>query len=338
MRSALALLAVALASLAARSQILPDGDCAGVYWDLTATFASGDRVYARVLVTRAGPTDRNAAAMGYWIDRDGARTPFQNGRSEGDFELTTAGDRIRIGSTRLELGDRITVFEVDNDKRGVKLRLELAIPRSAATPIFPDDPQVDLLGLGHPTTAHVWRTGMAAARELTGFATLVRTRHRACESERSAQRVEVHRLPPGGASLLIHERLVDGTGRSWLGWRGERGALQTLRPETVALEDWRAEGEGPPLPHRLRPIGGAVSGEVAVGAAQLSIDPLDALPRLVRMLYWFGARPRRIWADATSELAASSSGALPRGAAIASFSFLRPPEDPSASPSRDSGG
>ena len=79
-------------------------------------------------------------------------------------------------------------------------------------------------------------------------------------------------------------------------------------------------------------------GEVAVGAAQLSIDPLDALPRLVRMLYWFGARPRRIWADATSELAVSASEALPRGAAIASFSFLRPPDDPSPSQSRDSGG
>jgi hypothetical protein len=335
---ALALSALSLAAHGARAQIVPDGDCAGVYWDLTAAFASGDRVYARVLVTRAGPTDRNAAGMGYWIDRDGTQTRFQNGRSEGDFELTAAGDRIRIGSTRLELGDRTTVFEVDNDKRGVKLRLALeATPRSA-TPIFPGDPQVDLLGLGRHTTARVWRTGMAAPRELTGFTTLVRTRHRACESERSAQRVDVHRLPPGGASLLIHERLVDGTQRSWLGWRGERGELRTLRPEAVALEDWRAEGDGPPLPHRLRPTGGALTGEVAVGATQLSIDPLDALPRLVRMLYWFGARPRRIWADATSELAASASEALPRGAAIASFSFLRPPEDPSPSQSRDSGG
>ena len=70
------------------------------------------------------------------------------------------------------------MFEVDNDKRGVKLRLALeATPRSAATPIFPGDPQVDLIGLGRPTTARVWRTGMAAPRELRGFATLVRTRH-----------------------------------------------------------------------------------------------------------------------------------------------------------------
>jgi hypothetical protein len=333
---------LSIAGPPARAQILPDGDCAGVYWDLTAAFKSGDRVYARVLVTRAGPTDRNAAGVGYWIDRNGTQTRFQNGRSEGDFELTAAGDRIRIGSTRLELGAAATVFEVDNDKRGVKLRLALeATPQSAATPIFPGDPEVDLLVLGRATTARAWRTGMAAPRELRGFATLVRTRHRACESERSAQRVDVHRLPPGGASLLIHEQLVDGTERSWLGWRVTRGSetgMKTLRPETVALEDWRAEGDGTRLPHRLRPIGGALAGEVAVGTAQLSIDPLAALPRVVRMLYWFGARPRRIWADATSELTAGASEALPRGAAIASFSFLRPPEDPSPSQSRDSGG
>jgi hypothetical protein len=104
------------------------------------------------------------------------------------------------------------------------------------------------------------------------------------------------------------------------------------------LEDWRPEPEGPPLPHRLRPVGGDLRGAIAIGAAQLSVDPLEALPRLVRMLYWFGTRPRRVWADATSELGAGDTALLPRGAAIASFSFLRPPSDASASRASDSGG
>jgi len=341
-RVRLALLALALAAPGARAQLLPDGDCAGVYWDITAAFRSGDRVYARVLVTRAGPGDRSAAGLGYWLDPDGTQTRFQNGRGEGDFEISESGDHIRIGSTRLELGDHTTVFEVDNDKRGVKVRLVLeATPRSAASAIFAGDPQVDLLGLGRHTSARVWRTGMAAPRELLGFATIVRTRHRACESERSAQRVDVHRLPPGGASLLIYERLADGSERSWLGWRIAHGSgvgLQTLRPDAVALEDWSAADGGTPLPHRLRPVGGDLRGEVVIGAERLSVDPLDALPRLLRMLYWFGTRPRRIWADATSDLASGASGALPQGAAIASFSFLRPPEDRSQIRSRDPGG
>jgi hypothetical protein len=326
-KTARALFALALAPLAASAQLLPEGDCAGVYWDLTAAFASGDRVYARVLVTRAGPTARNAAGIGFWIDPDGIRTPFQNGRSEGDFEFDEAASRVRIGSTKLEFRPGTTVFEVDNDKRGVKVRVALeGVARAGATPIFPGDPEVDLLALGRTADARVWRAGMASPRDLHGFATVVRTRHRVCESERSAQRIEVHRMPPGGASLLIHERLTDGAQRSWLGWRAAQGPLHVVRPTAVALEDWRAEPEGPPLPHRLRLGDEALRGEIAIGAAHLSIDPLDALPRLVRMLYWFGVRPRRIWADAMSEVASNPSQPLPRGAAIASFSFLHPPE------------
>jgi hypothetical protein len=321
------LLAVALVSLAANAQILPAGDCAGVYWDLTARFASGDRVYARVLVTRAGPGDLNAAGMGYWIAPDGIQTHFQNGRGEGEFEWSDAGDHVRIGSTRLDIGAAESSFEVDNDKRGVKLRVAIQARLQASTvPIFAGDPEVDVLVLGLAATGRAWRRGMEQPSELRGTATLVRTRHRACESERSALRVDVHHLAPSAASLLIHEQLTDGAQRNWLGWYAARGPMRTLRPESIALEDWRTEKEGVSLPHRLRASDSALRGDVAIGDSHLSIDPLEALPRLVRMLYWFGAHPRRIWADATSELVSSGSEALPRGAAIASFSFLRPPE------------
>ena len=339
MSYARAVLAVAIfaAAAGARAQILPEGDCAGVYWDLTAEFAGGDRVYARVIVTRAGPGDLNAAGMGYWIAPDGTQTQFQNGRGEGEFEWSDAGDRVRIGSTRLEVGAAASTFEIDNDKRGVKLRVAIeALRQTSTAPIFAGDPEVDVLALGLSAAGRVWRSGMAQPREVRGTATLVRTRHRACEAERSALRVDVHHLATDVPSLLIHERLADGTQRSWIGWHRTRGALRTLRPESIALEDWRPEKDGPPLPHRLRASDGPLRGTVAIGASHLSIDPLDALPRVVRMLYWFGARPRRIWADATSELVASGSDALPRGAAIVSFSFLRPPE--SLPKTRDSGG
>jgi hypothetical protein len=337
-KAAMALLAVAIgAAGGARAQILPDGDCAGVYWDLTAAFASGDRVYARVLVTRAGPGDLNAAGMGYWIAPDRVQTRFQNGRGEGEFEWSEAGDRVRIGSTRLDIGATGIALDVDNDKRGVKLRVEIGARReSSSAPVFAGDPLVDVLALGLPAAGRVWRSGMAQPRDLRGTATLVRTRHRECEAARSALRVDVHRLVPEDAWLLIHEQLADGAQRSWLGWHRALGPLRTLRPQSIVLEDWRPEPEGPPVPHRLRISDPALRGVIAIGAPQLSIDPLDALPRVVRMLYWFGARPRRIWADATSELASNGSDALPRGAAIASFSFLRPPETSPATP--DSGG
>ncbi|HKA14005.1 MAG TPA: hypothetical protein VKH41_03230 [Myxococcota bacterium] len=342
MRSATAvgaLLAIALSAARALGGVLPDGGCAGVYWDITAAFASGDRVYARVLVTRAGPGARSAAGLGYWLEPGGVQTRFQNGRGEGDFEFAVSGDRIRIGSTRLDLGGADPAFEVDNDKRGVKLRLALgAAPLPAPVSVFDGDPEVDLIALARPTTARAWHDGMAAPRELSGNATIVRTRHRACEADLSAMRVDVHGLGANGPSLLIHERLTDGTQRSWLAWQSARTELVTARPDAVSLEDWSAADGGTPLPRRLRPVGSGLTGVVAIGAAQLAVDPLDALPRLLRMLYWFGERPRRIWADATSELASGGSSALPRGSAIASFSFLRPPEGPSQTRSRDPGG
>jgi hypothetical protein len=146
-----------------------------VYWDLTAAFASGDRIYTRVIVTRAGPGTRNAVALGHWIDPSGAQTPFQNGRGEGEFEWSSSERRLRIGSTRFELGDAAHRFEVDNDKRGVKLALE----------IDRDDGSADLRGRSRGRCAHARpprRAGLAqrnGSRARCGHATLVRTRHRA---------------------------------------------------------------------------------------------------------------------------------------------------------------
>ena len=94
MKAALALIALALAASPARAQILPDGDCAGVYWDLTAAFSSGDRIYARVLVTRAGPGERNAVAMGHWIDPAGAQT-----RSRTAAARASSSGRARSASS-----------------------------------------------------------------------------------------------------------------------------------------------------------------------------------------------------------------------------------------------
>jgi hypothetical protein len=342
-RRTLAVLVLLLAS-AARAQTLPAGDCAGVYWDLTAVFANGDRLYARALVTREGPGARNAAAFGHWIDPAGARTPFQNGRGEGEFDWTDSERRLRIGSTRLEVGDGAYRFEVDNDKRGVKLALEMDVdPGLPQQALFEQAPEITVLALGAPTRARVWRTGMSAARELTGRATLVRTRHSACESDLFAQRVDVHELSSEVAALLVHERLVGGASRSWFGWREGQATLRSVRPE-LALEDWRPMADGTPLPRRIR-AGGALRGAVAVGDARISIDPLDALPRVVRMLYWFGAHPRRVWADATSDLAGDGFAPPRRGAVVASFTFLRPPDIPSppsshssSSPASASGG
>jgi hypothetical protein len=271
MRAAVALLGIA-ASLgacgAARAQTLPEGDCAGVYWDLTALFATGDRLYARVLVTRAGPGERAAAGIGHWIERDGRATPFQNGRADGRFELDPSGPRLRIGSTRLDLAGPTLRFEVDNDKRGVKIALSIeAAVESASDPLFAGDPEISVLSLGRPVEGRLWRTGMDAPRAVRGFASLVRTRHRARERDLLLARIHVHRLVDPAAALLVYQRRPDGSAQSWVGWRSGDGRTGELRPTEFLVEDWRPGGtrDGTPLPRVLRSKGHALAGSIEVG-------------------------------------------------------------------------
>ncbi len=260
MRAAVALLGIA-ASLgacgAARAQTLPEGDCAGVYWDLTALFATGDRLYARVLVTRAGPGERAAAGIGHWIERDGRATPFQNGRADGRFELDPSGPRLRIGSTRLDLAGPTLRFEVDNDKRGVKIALSIeAAVESASDPLFAGDPEISVLSLGRPVEGRLWRTGMDAPRAVRGFASFVRTRHRARERDLLLARIDVHRLVgPGGRPA----RLPAPPRRQ----RPELGRLAERR-----RADWGAS------PHRVSPRGLAPGGDPGrnATAARLAVE------------------------------------------------------------------
>ena len=94
--------AIASAGIETAADALPTGDCDSLYWDLTARFDSGDRLYARILVTNEGPGEHTAAAAGHWIEADGHVTPFQNGRREGRWEASPGAQRIRIGSTVLD--------------------------------------------------------------------------------------------------------------------------------------------------------------------------------------------------------------------------------------------
>jgi hypothetical protein len=313
----------------ARAELPPPGDCAGVYWDLTAAFEAGDRIYARVLLSRIGPGELSAAGQGHWIAPDGAATDFQNGRRAGRFEMDPTGRRLHIGSTTLDLTAATHRLGVDNDKRGVKLRVSVAAADAVSLPIQSGDLAVEVLHLASAAEARVWRDGMETPRVLRGHATWIRTTHARCERDLAALRVDVHRLAARQGALLVHEGLADGAQRSWLGWRDAEGALQTRRPERIALESWSEDPNGETLPRLLRPVDATLGGGIAIETSHLALDPLDALPRLVRMLYWFGANPRRAWTRATFDLTSEASPP-PRGPALASFTLLRdlPPNLP----------
>ncbi len=82
---------------------LPDGAEAAEHWDLAAHFDEGVRLYARFLITNAGPGERTAVAFGHLLRPAEEPVEFRNGRRAGRWRLSDDRRRIAIGSSKLEL-------------------------------------------------------------------------------------------------------------------------------------------------------------------------------------------------------------------------------------------
>ena len=291
--AALAFGAVAVLSGAATAS-LPDGDCAGVYWDWTARFDSGDRVEARLVWTARGPGASVAAAQGIWTDADGVETPFQNGRRFGRFETREGGRWIRIGSTRQTLArlpGEAARFSVDNDKRGVKLSLDVPRSSSPGTPLRLGVAGLEIraLHVGGATRARLWRRGMPSPRSVSGHSTLLETRHGPCEDSLVRWRVDV--VTADAAWIhLVPTRGAPRTGRI----SSEADDLEPSPRWTASPFEGDHPNEAPRLPARLRTPGGTIRfGEI------LRVSrPIDALPLPLRWLYGWGHQPTRVWCAA----------------------------------------
>lgn len=304
---------------------LPRGDEAWEQWDLAAHFDSGDRIYARVLITNQGPGEHTAAAFGSVVTRDGHTTAFSNGRRQGRWQLAAGGRRIDIGSSLLDFGEREQRFEVDNDKRGVKLHV--ALPGDApglAAPPGPAGAQLDLLQLSSPARGSLWLAGMDAPRPLVGRALL--THAWGTRQQTFSLRSQLATLG-STRGLFVADGATRAGGRwSWAVSAGEDGSL-TPHPD-VRVESRPADklDEDYPLPAGIDVRGKDLNASFALKAAPVLVsDPLDALPSLVRMVYSLAGRPRHIWADATAHVALGPRGDDPEesfeSAGIAVFFF-----------------
>ena len=324
-----------------RQTLLPTGECDSLYWDLTGRFESGDRLYARVLVTNEGPGRHTAAASGHWLAPDGGTTPFQNGRRRGRWEPSAGGRRIRIGSTLLDRSGDALHFEVDNDKRGVKLFLDVAVLAADELPVRDPPYAVVLERLAADATGSAWRRGMESPQPLRGWLSVVRTRSLGCESDLARRRIELHQLGAADAGYLAHTTGPSGERWAFLATRNAEARIEATSAIAVSL----AFGPGPqgayPVPVSLAWVG-AAEGEIELESPHLAVNPLAALPRLMQMLYSFRARPHRIWTDArvAIRLKAGSGRAVPSigTPTLATITYLDPPGAIDVSPPPDSGG
>jgi len=331
--AAAALAATALASGAGAQGVdpgakVPVGDAASEYWDLVALLDEGFAVTARFAITNEGPGEHNALAFGH-VHRPGLPpAPFQNGRRRGQWRLSPDRRRIEIGSSVLALPDGARHFEVDNDKRGIKVFLDWQPDASVrSAPVGPQGYRIDVLQLASPVRASVWVVGMKAPREIAGTLALTHTRVPVQEGELLLRRIDVASRDPGSGTYLLDLLAPDGARSSWLSTSAP-GAARVERSGFAIRVEGERQGASPdhPSPSRLALKGSDLDGSVSLGEPFLEVDPLAALPGFLRMVYSLRGRPHRSWTPARFDLSLVPGPALPairiQGDAVAALTFL----------------
>jgi hypothetical protein len=315
-----ALVVLALAQAASASE----------YWDLVASLEGGVWVTARFAIHDEAAGAASAAAFGHVLRPDAPPVSFQNGRREGRWRLSPDGRRIEIGSSLLALADADRHFEVDNDKRGVKVFLDWKADASAhkvPASALPDSYAVDLLQLASPVRASIQVGGMAAPLRVSGTLTLTHTSMPVAEEERVLRRIDVASTDPGSGTYLLDLLGPAGERFSWLFVRAE-GAPSLTRSGLDPRFESRGGDGSYPIALGLAVDRDGVRVQIALKPARLEVDPLVALPAPLRMVYSLRRRPHRSWAESSYELSWVPGPEHPAvrvaGDAIATFSFLDP--------------
>jgi len=333
LRLAAALAATLLATGAAAQSVdpgakVPAGDSASEYWDLVARLDEGFVVTARFAITNEGPGEHNAVAFGHVLRPGLPPVAFQNGRRQGHWRLSPDRRRIEIGSSVLALSDGARHFEVDNDKRQIKVFLDWQQDASArSAPVGPQGYQIDVLQLASPVRASVWIVGMKAPKEVAGTLTLTHTRSPVLEGEQVLRRIDVASRETGGGTYLLDLLAPDGTRFSWLSV-STPGAERLERSGFAVSTEGEVQGASPGhwSPSRLVLKGPDLQGSVSLGEPFLEVDPLAALPGFLRMVYSLRGRPHRSWIPADFDLSLVPGPTLPAirvaGDAVAALTFL----------------
>ena len=337
-RSALGLLALAcaasgLAGGAAAQGVdpgakVPSGESASEYWDLVATLDAGVRVVARFAITNEGPGEHSALAFGHVLRPDAEPVAFQNGRKRGAWRLSSDRRRIEIGSSLLALPEGARHFEVDNDKRGVKLFLDWQQDAAVLTaPVGPPGYQIDVLQLATPVQASIQVTGWPTPRKLGGTLALTHTRVPVHEGELILQRIDVASREPRSGTYLLDLLAADGARFTWLSVAtSQTGRFERSNFSARREGETRGASAEHPSPSRMVLDGKDFQGRVSLGEPFLEVDPLAALPTLVRMVYSLRGRPHRSWTPAHFDLSVIPGPALPavriEGDAVASLTYL----------------
>jgi phosphatidylglycerophosphate synthase len=330
----LALLALAAPGLAVEppplldpSARLPDGDSASEYWDLTARFDSGDRLFARFMITNVGPGSGTAIAVGHVVRPDGSVHAFRNGRRSNRWKLSDDRLQLDVGSCELDLRGPSYHLDVHKDTLGIDLRFE---PRGAAQPAsLPAGYAVQLLDSAAPARGSLRLPGMTAPLEVAGRVGLVHTWMSRPEAELAERRIEFFSLHKDGLYVLEVtpptgpvSRFATVTGPSKWGFYPSISHASRLQG---APDDYRTPGV-------LELSGAALKGSIRLDRKILSHDFLSEIPQPFRFFVAMQMQPWRVWAEATFEGTLRANSELPPsqldGSGITVVTFSAPTDKP----------
>lgn len=288
---------------AARLSSAPE---ASEYWNLTARFDGGYRLFARFGITNEGPGERTAGALWYLVHPDGRVSEFRNGRAKSRWTLSPDRLYIDVASSTLDLHGPLRRLELDTTSQGgrINLRFPAADSAPSAAAVAAGKFHSDTLQTSAPVAGTIWERGMAAPVTVRGTTTLTHV----WMDESLADVVQSHIEFVGEArdltAYLSDFATPSGAHRRSL--RVERGGAVVYQSADLelALEPsaGAARDRGYPMPARLLARDGGVSLEIGVERLLHRTNPLAAIPQPFRFLFSLKIDPRFVWADASFHL------------------------------------
>jgi hypothetical protein len=311
---------------AARLSAAPD---ATEYWEVTARFDGGYRLFTRFGITNEGPGERTAGAIWYLVHPDGHVSELRNGREQGNWKLSPDHLRLDIASSSLDLRAPLRRLAIDSTSQHAKLNLQFPAGDTPA-----DSPagafQTDTLQLAAPMEGTIWVRGMPAPTAVRGTAALTHTWTDDSLPRIVQRQIEFVADTTDLAFYLSDVTTPGGTSRRWLEVQPSGAtAYQSTDFELLLGGANPATTDGTyPVPGQLLIRDDRITLDIRVERLLLRTNPLDVVPQPFRLLFSLKIAPQWVWADASFHLTLSTGAASPPieagGQGILAVNFMNP--------------
>lgn len=286
------------------------GDQASEHWDLTARFDSGHVLVAEFIITNIGLGDRNAAAFGSVATPAGKKLRFENGRREGNWQISADRLLIQVGKSRLDMHG--PSYRLQVDKKHLKLDIQIQPNGPAAwSDAFSDSGfAIDLLALSATARGHLWMKGMRSKIAINGTIAFTHSWTEEANTDLILRRVEFFSLQQDCPLYAVDLTAPNGTRAQWMVTKAASSTTGWVQQLTFAMggQAYGSQADGYPVPGSLRLQAPELEGQIQIERVLLHHDPFDYLPRIFRWVVSLvlNLRPHRAWALSPFELSCPS--------------------------------